>query len=368
MKDRVIISTREIAMAATTSPESKVTKISHSRAQERLHAPLRTLIYFVSFVLVFTSLIDLFINRLLFRAGPDVLKHITISGSYLAVVGRIAITLEQFLLVVMLLSGAILLLQEDTYFRRLVGAFLISIVVCSAALYLPLADSQAWAVSTLLVSVAMITIIGLACLNISKHSALSWRQRLTLIIFLGCLVLGFILPLYYRMYLLIGAVRPTSLPYPLTAYMGGIFAVMATELMVFVYALLAPSPTFALDYRKFVKAAVLPTVLVVPLLYEMMRSFFVTQILGMVVAMSTDLVLTHDLLQVLVAVWWFFLTGVLLLVVKGHYSTNKLLQQEAVGLVLIMSTTFLFNYPYYLMLGIAGVFLVSYPLIDTATD
>jgi hypothetical protein len=100
----------------------------------------------------------------------------------------------------------------------------------------------------------------------------------------------------------------------------------------------------------------------------MMRSFFVTQILGMVVAMSTDLVLTHDLLQGLVVAWWFFLTGVLLLVIKGHYSSNKVLEQEAVGLMLIMSTTFLFNYPYYLMLGIVGLFLVSYPLIGPWTE
>jgi formate/nitrite transporter FocA (FNT family) len=164
------------------------------------------------------------------------------------------------------------------------------------------------------------------------------------------------------MYLLIGVVRPTSLPLPLETYMAGMLSVMLTGVMVFAYALLAPSPKFTLDYRSFAKAATLPTLIIVPLLYAMMRSFFVTQIFGMVVAMSTDMVLTHDLLQLLVAVWWFFLTGVLLLVIKGHHSTNKVLQQEAVGLTLIMSTTFLFNYPYYLMLGIAGIFLISYSL------
>ena len=97
----------------------------------------------------------------------------------------------------------------------------------------------------------------------------------------------------------------------------------------------------------------------------MMSSFFVTQILALVVAMSTDFVLSHTLLETLVLLWWFFLTAVLLLFLKGHYSANKMLAQEAVGLVLIMSTTYLFNYPYYLMLGTAGVLLLCYPFNDS---
>ena len=110
------------------------------------------------------------------------------------------------------------------------------------------------------------------------------------------------------------------------------------------------------------KATILPTILVVPTFYAMLSSFFVTQILALVVAMSTDFVLSHTLIEAFVLLWWFFLTAVLLLFLKGHHSANKVLRQEAVGLVLIMSTTFLFNYPYYLMLGTAGVLLLCYPL------
>ncbi|HEX4922112.1 MAG TPA: hypothetical protein VFV92_15410, partial [Candidatus Bathyarchaeia archaeon] len=36
--------------------------------------------------------------------------------------------------------------------------------------------------------------------------------------------------------------------------------------------------------------------------------------------------------------------------------------QEGIGLLLIMSTTFLFSYPYYLMLGVVGVLFLSHPL------
>jgi len=336
---------------------------------ENLEVRLRSITLYLSLVLLVTSMIDFFITRLVFRVGPDVLSRIAdVFASYLAVLGRISLTIEQIVLFVVLAGAAILLLRSKRRLSRMLGIFFIILASCSIILYLPIAVEQAWTISTLLILVAMVTIIGLACLDFSRHHGFSGMPRLVLMLFLGGLVLSFIFPLYYRLYLLVGSVGPISLPYPLSAYLGGIFSVMVTAFMVFAYALLARSSKFTLNYRNFLKAALLPTLLIVPLLYAMMRSFFVTQILGMVVAMSTDLVLTHDLLQGLVVAWWFFLTGVLLLVIKGHYSSNKVLEQEAVGLMLIMSTTFLFNYPYYLMLGIVGLFLVSYPLIGPWTE
>ncbi len=335
---------------------------------ETLKERLQNIVYFLGLVLVFTSLIDLFVNRLLFRAGPDVLSHIPLSPFYLALIGRISITLEQFLLFVVLAFAAVLLLHEGRSVPHVLGVLLVAIVACSAVLYAPLAPDQAWAASTLLVLVAGVTISGLACLRVKGGRGLSTKQRLAHGGFLLCLVLGFIFPLYYRMYLLVGATGLASLPLPLEAYTAGIYSIMAAALAVFAYALLAPSPGFTLGYRDFAKAAVFPTLLVVPLLYEVMRSFFVTQILTLVVAMSTDFAVSHDLLRVMIVLWWFFLTAVLILLLKGHYSENKKLQQEAIGLVLIMSTSFLFNYPYYLMLGTAGVILLSYPLLGTTNN
>jgi len=327
---------------------------------------LRRVLYFLSLVVLVTSLIDLFVNRLLFRAGPEVLSHISFSiAFYSASVGRISITLGQILLFVVLAFAAILLLHEEQYLPRALGNLLIVIVVCSALLYVPLDPVQAWAVSTLLVLVAAITVSALAYMGAANQRGLPKRQRLARAGFLACLVLSFIFPLYYRMYLLLGAAGLASLPLPMGAYKAGLYSVMATSLAAFAYALHAPSPGFALRYRNFVKAAVLPTLLVVPMLYEVMRSFFVSQILAMVVAMSTDFVLSLDLLRALIVFGWFFLTAVLILLLKGHYSGNRLLRYEGVGLILIMSTTFLFNYPYYIMLGTAGVFLLCYPLLRT---
>jgi hypothetical protein len=326
-----------------------------------LKSQLRSIVYLLSLILLFTSMIDLFVNRLMFRAGPEVLSHVALPTFYLALIGRVSITLEQFLLFPVLAFAATLLFHEAEKIPRVLSALLAVIVACSALLYAPLAAAQAWAVSTLLVLVSAVTIFGLAGLRIRRNRALSAKQRLVEVLFLFSLVLGFIFPLYYRLYLLVGAAGLALLPAPLEAYVAGICSIMFAAFTVFAYALLTPSPGFTLGYRDFAKAAVLPTLLVVPVLYEAMRSFFVAQIITLVVVMSTDFAVSHDLLRVLIVLWWFFLTAVLVLFLKGHYSENKKLQQEAIGLVLIMSTSFLFDYPYYLMLGIAGVFLLCYP-------
>lgn len=325
---------------------------------------LRGIEYFLSPVVVFTSLIDLFINRLLFRAGPEILRHVMSPNLFLlALIGRIAITLEQLLLFVVLAAAGVLLLEEEHF--RFLGMLLVAIVAGSALLYAPLAADQAWAISALLIIFVGFSVLGLACLRIVRNRELPTKQRLTLAGFLSCLVLSFIFPLYYRMYLLVGAAGLASLSFPVEAYQAGIYLIMATTIAAFAYALAAPSPGFTLGYRNFAKAAILPTLLVVPTLYGVMTSFFAAQILAMLLAMSTDFVLSHDLLRALVIFSWFFLTAVLVLVLKGHYSADRMLQQEGMGLILIMSTTFLFNYPYYLMLGTAGVFLLCYPLSRT---
>ncbi|MBZ5707235.1 MAG: hypothetical protein LAN63_17955 [Acidobacteriia bacterium] len=327
---------------------------------------LASLAYYLSIVVLATALVDLFINRLLFRAGPDVLKHVASSGAFFfGIVGRISITLEQILLFLILTLAAVLLFRHNQKLSRLLGSLFIVLVVCSALLYAPLTPELAWAASLLLVLIVAGAIAGLGCLKLRRDYEFSERQRLVHGVFLLCVILSFIFPLYYRVYLLAGAAGMGPLPLPLEAYLGGVYFVMASMIMTFLYALQVPARGFTLRYRDFAKAAILPTIIVAPTLYEMMSSFFVLQILSLVVAMSTDFVLSHTLLEALVLLYWFFLTAVLLIFLKGHYATSRMLKQEAVGLVLIMSTTFLFNYPYYLMLGTAGVFLLCYSLSRT---
>jgi hypothetical protein len=190
-------------------------------------------------------------------------------------------------------------------------------------------------------------------------------MRLTFTAFLGCLILSFTLLFYYRMYFLLGAAGVVSLPFPIEVYLSSVFAIMATALVAFAYALQAPSPGFGFGPRNVLKVAVLPTLLVAPMLYEFLQSFFAVQIFGLVLTMSTDIAVSHDLIKAIVVVFWFLLTAILLLLLKGRHSSNRMLVQQGMGLVMLMSTTMLFNYPYYLMLGISGAILLCYPLFST---
>ena len=78
--------------------------------------------------------------------------------------------------------------------------------------------------------------------------------------------------------------------------------------------------------------------------------------------MTTDIVLSFDMVRAVVFFWCFLLTAVVLLFLKGRRSGDSFLLQQGIGLVMILSTTFLFNYPNYFLLGTAGVLLLSYPL------
>ncbi len=308
-------------------------------------------------------------TRILFRSGPDALNGVDAgSAFFLSVVGRINLTLEQLLLFAFMVILSLGLLWDERQSIRAIGLMLFTILVCSAALYAPLPAELAWAVSVMLIAMVASVVPFLAYRYFSSNRHMSSRLRLSLTIFLGSLTLSFVFPLYYRMYYLLGAVNIVSLPFPLEVYLAGVFALIATTLAAFSYAVQAPSPGFGFGPRNALKTVFLPTILVVPMLYEFLTSFFAIQIFGMVLTMSTDLAASHNVIEGLIAAFWFLLAAILILVFKGRHSNDRMQVQQAMGLVLLMSTTMLFNYPYYMMLGIAGVILICIPLSETWTS
>lgn len=324
---------------------------------------LGSVVFQLSIVLVSISLIDLFVNRLLFRAGPEVIAQLNFDSTSLAVVGRISLTVEQMILFVIVGSTAVLMFQKGARSLRFLSAGLVSTAVCSALLYGPLPGQFAWTVSILLIISTLFTILGLSYLRISAKELEDKRERRFLVVFLVLVVMSFFFALYYRAYSLAGPFGSVTLPLGLQSYEAGIFSVMAAAIASLAYALSVTCLGFSLNIRNVAKTVALPTLVVVPTLYGLLTSYFATQIFVLVVVTTTDFALSHDLVQALVAVSWFLLTAVILLFLKGRHSKDRLLIEEAIGLLLIMSTTFLFNYPYYLMLGVVGVLFLCHPLI-----
>ncbi len=318
--------------------------------------------FLLSLLVLFTSIIDLFVNRLLFRAGPEVLAHMDFPGvSSIAVAGRISFTFEQLALYVILASAALVLLRENRAFPRWLGLLLIPQLATAALLYLPLSLDLAWALSTILVLVTAMEVFGLIIFR-AKSGHAPGRQRIVQGAFLLLLGLSFFFPLSYRVYLLLGTLNFASLPFGIGIYSAGIYSILAASVAAFVYALTTPSSRFRITPRNFVMAVILPTIVVAPILYGLMESFFMVQIFSLVIAMSTDIALSFQFVRATVFFWWFLLTAVVILLLKGRGSDNRFLLQQGVGLILILSTTFLFNYPNYILLGTAGVLLLTYPL------
>ena len=327
------------------------------------HGSLGRLAFILSVTVAFTSLMDLFINRLLFRAGPEVLAHMEIPGlSELAVIGRISFTFEQMVLYVILCSAAILLASEGEVLPRCLGLLIVPQLVCAALLYFSIPLELAWGVSMLLVLVTGTEVLGLLFMRALGKESLTGKQLAVQRAFLLTLALCFVFPIYYRVSLLLGAINAAALPFEVDAYEAGVFMIMLAAVAALAYALVAPSPGFKMSVWSYAKAAVLPTLLVAPILYGLMGSYFMVQIFSLVIAMSTDITLSFELVRVIVFFWWVLLVAIVLLLLKGRASRGRFLFQQGFGLILILSTTFLFNYPNYLLLGTTGVLLVTYPL------
>jgi hypothetical protein len=329
---------------------------------------LRRLAFHLAVLVLFTSLIDLFLNRLFFRAGPEVLSHIDFDFSIFAILGRISFTLEQFALFLILASAAVVLALARERVPRLFGLLVVPQLFSAGLLYFGLPSAAEWSLSTILVGVTWAEILGLIWFRISQGPFASGTSRAASLGFLLSLAMAFSLPLYYRISIILGTVSGQALPFALEAYTAGIYLIMVASAMSFIYAIAVMGPGFRLKSWGFIISLALPTFLVAPILYGLMESFFMGQIFSLVVAMSTDITLSYEQLRLLIFFWWFLLAAVLVLLFKGRASGNAFLVQSAIGLVLILSTSFLFNYPPYLLLGTVGVLLLAYPLVGKSPE
>jgi hypothetical protein len=310
-----------------------------------------------------SSLLDLFVNRLLFRAGPEVLSEVNFPGiSDAAVIGRVSFTFEQFVLYFILGGAALLLFRERNALSRNLGLLIFPQLACAALLYLPLSEALSWDLSMLLVLLTAAEIFGLILLKARASRGLNGREFGGALFFQVALALGFFLPLYFRVSVLLVGLNVPGLPFQMDAYIAGVYVIVAASVAAFVYSLTVRSPGYRMGLRSFAKAALIPTLIVWPILIGLFMSYDMTQIFSMVIAMSTDILLDFQLVRVITVGWWFVMMAVFVLWFKGRGSHDGFLIQQGIGLVLILSTTFLFNYPTYLLLGTAGVLLLTYPL------
>lgn len=321
--------------------------------------------FLLSVLVVGTSTLDLFVNRLLFRAGPEVLGEVKVPGlAVVAAVGRISFSFEQFVLYAILGGAMVLLLNGSRGLERGLGFMLAPLMASAALLYLPLSMGLSWDFSMLLVLLTGVEVVGLVVLRVRTGPSLSGGERAWTRVFEVALVASFMLPLYARLSVLLVGLDLPSLPGQIDAYIAGVYMLIVTSVAALGFATTTRSPGYTMGVRRFVKAILLPSLLVIPMLVGLLDSYFMTQIMSMVIAMSTDILVNYNLVAALTAGWWFLMAAVFVLWFKGRGSHNWFLIQQGIGLVFLLSTTFLFGYPNYLLLGTAGVLLICFPLTN----
>ena len=185
--------------------QTDVAKMGTRRGMLNLKSPGESLIFMMSVLVLLTSLVDLFVNRLLFRAGPEVLAHLDFDATGLAIFGAISLNLEQLALFILVGSSAFLLIRDGRRLSRAVGLMLVIPIACSALLYAPLPDVVAWAVSAMIVLSSAVVVVGLASSRVLAAIRESGPTRFATVAFMLLLASGFLLPFYYRFSLLVGA-------------------------------------------------------------------------------------------------------------------------------------------------------------------
>ena len=318
----------------------------------------------LSFLVLVTSLLDLFVNRLLFRSGPSVLQAIQVPGIYyVAVIGAISFNFEQLVLYVILGCAALVLVRGSGALPRSLGLLLLPQLASAALLYLPLSLNLAWSLTAILIFSTAVMIFGLIAFRMSKGAGLSRRQLTVERVFFLALGVSYVFPLYYRISLLFSSVGIAQFPFQISAYTSGLYMVMATAVLAFGYALSASRGGVKLSRRMLAIALGIPSICVLPVLYGLTQSYMMTQIINMVIAMSTDILLDFQMVWLIVGASWFLLMGVALLLLKGYRLRDGFLAQQGVGLIMILSASFLFNYPNYLLLTTTGVLLLAVPML-----
>ena len=322
----------------------------------------------LSVIVVLTSMVDLLVNRLLFRSGPETLAHLDVPGlSEIAAAGRITFTFEQVAVFIILGATAFLLLRNKGASPSRLAMLILPQLATAALLYLSLGPELVWDLSLSLLSVTTVLILGFIG---SRYRVAPGRPRRSLgeRVFLLSLAATFGLVLYYRASVLVGSVGAVSLPLQMQAYTGGVAMAMVTSVAAFAYAVTVRSPGFRNSLWNIAKVLILPSIVVIPFLYGLMESYFMTQIFAMVIAMSTDIALSFNMVRLVILSSWFLLAAILLLLVKGRKAQGRFLVQQGMGLVLVLSASFLFNYANYVLLSTAGVLLITVPLLNSNAE
>ncbi len=323
----------------------------------------------LSAAVVLTSLVDLLVNRLLFRSGPETLAHLSVPGlPELAAAGRISFTFEQVAVFLVLGGAAYVVLREDRVRSNRAALLIWPQLATAALLYFPLEPEVTWALNLSLLLVSALLIFWLAGARLMARRVGGAGPTQFERAFLISMASTFGLILYYRAAVLVGSAGAASLPLQVEAYTGGVVMAMVTCVAAFAHALTARKLGYGKGVGSLAKLLVLPTLVVIPFLYGLTQSYFMTQIFSMVIAMSTDIVLSFNLVRLAILSSWFLLSAVVVLIMKGRAGHSSFLVQQGMGLVMILSASFLFNYSNYVLLSTAGVLLVAVPLLRDRTE
>jgi len=310
--------------------------------------------------------LPLYLNLFLFLLLTDFVIGRLLQRVYspFATVGIVVATFANLLEFVILISVAyISYTAKRSFLTKLTSATIfLAIFLAAAILYLTFNGASPPPEISLFFKIASLLIIALAIFQRMNSTNFERGPRFLSYVTFFTLLLSYVLAYYYQIAVTLSSNYLLVAPFYVEAFQIGEYLLLVTFFFFFVYSLSVPCKNFKMNRRTFSKTALIPTLIIGPLLLGTIFYFRLTQYLAMLMVEILGFVFSRVEVIFFILSVWFLFTGILVLKEKSRLSEASYLSRESMAFATMFLGGFIFGFVYYFFIGVVGALLLSVPL------
>jgi len=193
-------------------------------------------------------------------------------------------------------------------------------------------------------------------------------RRLIPYIAFSVLLLSYVFAYYNQIAVKLASHYLVVAPFYLEAFQMAQYLLLTAFFFVFIYSISVPCENFKMNLRIFSKTALIPTLILGPLLLATIFYFRVTQYLAMLMVEILGFAFSRVEIGFFILSVWFLFTGILILREKSRLSKARYLSRESIALAIFFLGGFIFGFVYYFLIGVIGALLLSLPIENTVNE
>jgi len=221
---------------------------------------------------------------------------------------------------------------------------------------------------TLLFKIVSLLIIAFAVFQRMYSEKLVKSRRFVSYIAFSVLLLSYVFAYYNQIAVTLASHFLVVAPFYVEAFQLAQYLLLIAFFFIFIYSVSIPCKNFKMNLRIFSKTALIPTLILGPLLLATIFYFRVTQYLAMLMVEILGFAFSRVETAFFMLSVWFLFTGTLILREKSRLSKVGYLSRESMALAIIFLGGFIFGFVYYFLIGVIGALLLSLPIESTVNE